>query len=164
MVQGEFFDVSHAKTDDELPESGERTRRGLKDFTIPRLYRSISEISALTGIEQYVLRYWETEFNELRPNKNRAGNRIYSEKDVKIIVRIKELLREQRYTIDGAKQLLKQELVAERKSHAADVKAPIPEDHAQLPIIPPSEISVPITEILEIKKSLVALRERLAKS
>jgi len=108
MVQGEFFDVSQSKQGDELPDmpsaQSERSRRGLKDFTIPKLYRAISEVSALTGIEQYVLRYWETEFDELRPHKNRAGNRIYAEKDVKIIQRIKELLRDERYTIEGAKR------------------------------------------------------------
>src|SRR3984893_16542797 len=104
-IQGEFFDASHAKPGDELPDmstaGSERSRRGLKDFTIPKLYRAISEVSALTGIEQYVLRYWETEFDELRPHKNRAGNRIYAEKDVKTISRIKELLRDERYTIEG---------------------------------------------------------------
>src|SRR2546423_3581521 len=118
MVQGEFFDVTQVKTEEEIPESTERTRRGLKDFTIPKLYHSISEVSALTGIEQYVLRYWETEFGELRPHKNRAGNRIYAEKDIKIVGRIKELLRDERYTIEGAKQILKQELELERKAQS----------------------------------------------
>ena len=168
-VQGEFFDVSQAKPGDELPDmpspQSERSRRGLKDFTIPKLYSSISEVSALTGVEQYVLRYWETEFDMLRPHKNRAGNRIYAQKDVKIIVRIKELLRDERYTIEGAKQILKQERDAEKRSLTAEVKPIV--DEAQLPIIPPpppTEISVKATELHELKKSLVALRERLAYS
>jgi len=166
MVQGEFFDVSHAKQEDELPDVStqpERSRRGLKDFTIPKLYRSISEVSALAGVEQYVLRYWETEFSELRPHKNRAGNRVYSEKDIRIVNRIKELLRDERYTIEGAKQILKQELDSEKKAQLIDAKPP--EDDAQLPIIPlpvPTEISVQVVELLEIKKSLLQLRERLA--
>jgi len=166
MVQGEFFDVSRSKHDDELPDSSaqpERSRRGLKDFTIPKLYSSISEVSALTGIEQYVLRYWETEFDELRPHKNRAGNRIYAEKDVKLVARIKELLRDERYTMEGAKQILKQERDAEKKASLAEIKPP--DDAAQIPIIPPpkpTEISVPIGELHEIKRSLLALRERLA--
>ena len=160
MVQGEFFDVSHSKAEEEIP-SPDRGRRNLKDFTIPKLYRSISEVSALTGIEQYVLRFWETEFNELRPHKNRAGNRIYSEKDYKIVTRIKELLRDQRYTIDGAKQILKQELDAEKKSQLMDAKAPV-DNEAQLPIIPPEEIPVSIKELHEIKKALVALRQQLS--
>src|SRR5579872_2938517 len=139
MTQGEFFDTTHAKPGDELPDipsvQSERSRRGLKDFTIPKLYSAISEVSALTGIEQYVLRYWETEFDELRPHKNRAGNRVYSEKDVKIVTRIKELLRDERYTIEGAKQIIKQELEAEKRSKLADAKQVV--DEAQLPIIPP---------------------------
>ena len=168
-VQGEFFDASHAKPGDELPDmpspQSERSRRGLKDFTIPKLYRAISEVSVLTGIEQYVLRYWETEFDVLRPHKNRAGNRIYSEKDVKIISRIKELLRDERYTIEGAKQILKQERDAEKHAQTVDSKSPV--DQAQLPIIPPpapTEVSVSVAELHEIKRSLVALREQLAYS
>jgi DNA-binding transcriptional MerR regulator len=169
MTQGEFFDASHAKPGDELPDmptaQAERSRRGLKNFTIPKLYSSISEVSALTGIEQYVLRYWETEFDELRPHKNRAGNRVYSDKDVKLVARIKELLRDERYTIEGAKQIIKQELDAEKKMKLADPKPIV--DEAQLPIIPPpppTEVSVRIAELHEIRKSLVALREHLAYS
>ena len=168
MVQGEFFDVSQSKPGDELPDipsaQSERSRRGLKDFTIPKLYRAISEVSALTGIEQYVLRYWETEFDELRPHKNRAGNRIYAEKDVKVISRIKELLRDERYTIEGAKLILKQEREAEKRL-LTDPKLPAIIDEAQIPIIPPpppSQVSVPLAELHEIKKSLTVLRERLA--
>src|SRR5947199_8705255 len=140
MVQGEFFDVTQVKTEEEIPESTERTRRGLKDFTIPKLYRSISEVSAMTGIEQYVLRYWETEFTVLSPHKNRAGNRVYSEKDIKIVQRIKELLRDERYTIDGAKQILKEELASERKSQLQET--PPAENEAQLPIIPPTQVTI----------------------
>ncbi|MFI5264419.1 MAG: MerR family transcriptional regulator [Candidatus Kapaibacterium sp.] len=169
MTQGEFFDASHAKPGDELPDmpsvQSERSRRGLKDFTIPKLYSSISEVSALTGIEQYVLRYWETEFDELRPHKNRAGNRIYSQKDVKLVTRIKELLRDERYTIEGAKQIIKQEIESEKRSKLAEAKPVV--DEAQLPIIPPpapTEVSIPIAELHDIRKSLLALRERLAYS
>jgi DNA-binding transcriptional MerR regulator len=53
-----------------------------------------------------VLRYWETEFEELNPQKNRAGNRIYTNKDIRLILYIKELLREKKYTIEGAKKIL----------------------------------------------------------
>jgi DNA-binding transcriptional MerR regulator len=111
-----------------------------------------------------VLRYWETEFDELRPHKNRAGNRIYAEKDVKIIQRIKELLRDERYTIEGAKQILKQEREAEKQAQSAEAK-PTAIDEAQIPIIPPpppTQVSVPIAELHEIKKSLAALRVQLA--
>ncbi len=79
----------------------------MKDSSIKRLYYSISEVSRLADEEQYVLRYWETEFEQLRPQKNRAGNRIYTDKDIHVIKTIKKLLREKRYTIEGAKEMMK---------------------------------------------------------
>jgi DNA-binding transcriptional MerR regulator len=78
----------------------------MKDLSIKKLYYSISEVSKITDIEQYVLRYWETEFEQLNPQKNRAGNRIYTNKDIRLILYIKELLREKKYTIEGAKKIL----------------------------------------------------------
>ncbi len=80
----------------------------MKDkFTMKKLYYSISEVGKITELEQYVLRYWETEFEQLKPAKNLAGNRIYTNKDIKLILYIKRLLREEKYTIEGAKKLLK---------------------------------------------------------
>ncbi len=78
----------------------------MKDLSIKKLYYSISEVSKITGIEQYVLRYWETEFEQLKPQKNRAGNRIYTNKDIQLILHIKTLLRERKYTIEGAKKIM----------------------------------------------------------
>ncbi|MFI5236357.1 MAG: MerR family transcriptional regulator [Ignavibacteriales bacterium] len=78
----------------------------MKDLSIKKLYYSISEVSKITDIEQYVLRYWETEFEQLQPQKNRAGNRIYTNKDIQLILYIKELLRGKKYTIEGAKKIL----------------------------------------------------------
>ena len=79
----------------------------MKDFSIKKLYYSISEVSKITNLEQYVLRYWESEFEQIKPAKNRAGNRIYTNKDIQLLLFIKKLLREERYTIEGAKQVLK---------------------------------------------------------
>jgi DNA-binding transcriptional MerR regulator len=78
----------------------------MKDFGLKKLYYSISEVSKLTSLEQYILRYWETEFEQLKPGKNRAGNRIYTNKDIKLILQIKRLLRDEKYTIEGAKKIL----------------------------------------------------------
>ena len=75
---------------------------------ITRLYYSIGEVCEQTGLEAHVLRYWETEFDELRPRKNQAGRRIYTESDVETVRRIQHLLREEKYTIEGAKQVLAQ--------------------------------------------------------
>jgi DNA-binding transcriptional MerR regulator len=138
-------------------------KRGLKDLSIPKLYYSISEVSRLTGLEPYVLRYWETEFDELNPQKNRAGNRIYSNKDIKFILRIKELLREQRYTIEGAKHILKEERTSERERPAAvEASGPDP-DQITLPTEPkPSpRYSIGLSEIQEMKSALGALRSML---
>jgi DNA-binding transcriptional MerR regulator len=79
----------------------------MKQLGIKKLYYSISEVSKITDLEQYVLRYWESEFDQLKPAKNRAGNRIYTNRDIKLILYIRKLLREERYTIEGAKQVLK---------------------------------------------------------
>jgi DNA-binding transcriptional MerR regulator len=59
---------------------------------IKKLYYSIGEVSKLTELKPYVLRYWETEFKQLAPPKNRAGNRTYRQKDIDIILQIKDLL------------------------------------------------------------------------
>lgn len=87
-----------------------------KSFSMKKLYYSISEVSKITELEQYVLRYWETEFEQLKPAKNLAGNRIYTNKDIKLILYIKRLLREEKYTIEGAKKLLKNYTTKEQES------------------------------------------------
>ncbi len=79
----------------------------MKNFSMKKLYYSISEVSRITDLEQYVLRYWETEFDLLKPAKNSSGNRIYTNKDIKLILLIKKLLKEEKYTIEGAKKILK---------------------------------------------------------
>ncbi len=75
---------------------------------IKKLYYSIGEVSEATDLKQYVLRYWESEFPQLSPAKNRAGNRTYREKDIELVNFIKTLLYEKKYTIEGARQKLKE--------------------------------------------------------
>ena len=76
-----------------------------------RLYYKIGEACKELGIQPYVLRYWETEFPALAPSKSRSGQRVYSEKELEVIKRIKQLLYEEGYTIAGAKKKLETELV-----------------------------------------------------
>jgi len=76
------------------------------DTEIKKLYYSISEVCKLTNLKSYVLRYWETEFRELKPPKNRAGNRTYRKKDIDTINKIKELLYDKKFTIEGARNQL----------------------------------------------------------
>ncbi|TAL70313.1 MAG: MerR family transcriptional regulator [Bacteroidetes bacterium] len=71
-----------------------------------KLYHSISEVSELVGEEQHILRYWEKEFDQLKPKKNRGGNRIYSDKDLTLIKLIKKYLRTDKLSLKGAKEQL----------------------------------------------------------
>ena len=80
----------------------------MTEFGIKKLYYSIGEVSKVTELKQYVLRYWESEFPQLSPAKNRAGNRIYRDKDIDLILFIKSLLYDRKYTIEGARQKLKE--------------------------------------------------------
>ena len=67
-----------------------------------KVYYSIGEVCDLTGLKPHVLRYWETQFEVLNPTKNRAGNRVYRSKDIELVLLVKHLLYEQKYTIEGA--------------------------------------------------------------
>jgi len=75
-----------------------------------KLYYKIGEACKLLDIQPYVLRYWETEFSSLSPSKSKSGQRTYTEEDLKVIGRIKELLYEEGFTIAGAKKRLEGEL------------------------------------------------------
>ena len=82
-----------------------------------KLYFRIGEVSRLAGIKPYVLRFWETEFSSLGPKKSGKGHRLYRRKDVELVLEIKRLLYENRYTIEGARKYL------EARSREAGAKA-----------------------------------------
>ncbi len=82
-----------------------------------KLFFRIGEVSQLLGLEAYVVRFWEGEFRGIAPKKSGTGRRLYRRKDVELLLRIKQLLYEKRYTIEGARQLLQ----AEAKASAAKV-------------------------------------------
>lgn len=67
-------------------------------------YYSIGEVCDLVGLKAHVLRYWETQFPPLKPSKNRAGNRVYQRKEIRLIILVKRLLYHEKYTIEGARQ------------------------------------------------------------
>lgn len=90
-----------------------------------KLYRSISEVGEMLDVKPHVLRYWETQFSMLRPTKNRAGNRMYRPDEVKMLLRIKELLYARRYTIEGARRTL----LGERREESPQVELGF--DHAE---------------------------------
>lgn len=82
--------------------------RAAKPQIPDKLYFKIGEVAEIVGVKPYVLRYWETEFNVLKPGKTRSKHRLYRRKDVETILEIKRLLHQERFTIEGAKKHLKQ--------------------------------------------------------
>ena len=81
-----------------------------------RYYR-IGEVSAITGLEPYVLRYWETEFPSIKPARSRSGQRLYKRRDIEIILQVKDLLYQKKFTIAGARRYLQQ---CRKESRPAD--------------------------------------------
>jgi DNA-binding transcriptional MerR regulator len=76
-------------------------------ITFPdKLFYKIGEVSRIVGVEPYVLRYWETEFSFLKPRKNKSGQRVYIKKDVELLLAIRKLLYQERYTIEGVRKRL----------------------------------------------------------
>lgn len=69
-----------------------------------KLFYKIGEVGRIAGVEPYVLRYWETEFPFLRPRKNKSGQRVYVKKDLELVLQIKRLLYDERYTIEGVRK------------------------------------------------------------
>jgi DNA-binding transcriptional MerR regulator len=90
-------------------------------------YFKIGEVAALAGVEPYVLRYWETEFKSIRPEKTRTNQRMYRRRDVETVLAIKRLLYDEGYRIDGAKKRLRQlageESAVETKKLVAQLRA-----------------------------------------
>jgi DNA-binding transcriptional MerR regulator len=72
-----------------------------------KLYFRIGEVADIVGVEPHVLRYWETEFRSVKPEKSRKGQRVYSRRDVDVLLKVKDLLYGHRYTIAGAKRKLR---------------------------------------------------------
>ncbi len=123
-------------------------------MTIPnKLYFSISEVAEMTGVKPHVLRYWESEFPDLRPKKNRAGNRSYREKDIKMVMTIRDLLYQQGFTIQGARMQLKER---PRREEPAAAAARVATATAEPALAPQS------AELLRLmKKELQELRKAL---
>ncbi len=103
-------------------------------------YFRIGEVSRIAGVEPYILRYWETEFDEIRPPRSNK-QRLYRKKDVELILRIKQLLYDEKFTISGAKQKIKEE-------RSGQLTMPFMEDVSERLLQEVRE------ELLEIKKIL----------
>jgi DNA-binding transcriptional MerR regulator len=114
-----------------------------------KLYFKIGEVSELLGVESYVLRYWESEFPVLSPKKSGTGHRLYRRKDVELLLRIKHLLRDKRYTIEGARQSLHDEAKAPKPRA---VKALKPAQPDLFSVDPLPDIRRALADILQMLK------------
>lgn len=94
-----------AETEAQLPE---RVLAAPPRPVAQKEYYSISEVCDLVSLRPHVLRYWETQFPLLNPSKNRSGNRVYQRKEIKLILFVKHLLYDEKYTVEGARQKLEQ--------------------------------------------------------
>ncbi len=110
-----------------------------------RLYFKIGEVSRIVGVKPYVLRFWETEFELLKPGKAPSRHRLYKTKDVELLLEIKRLLYAEGYTIEGARKKLKENKKEERQQ----LKLPLPEASYK-------------NALIKIKKDLLSLRKMLS--
>jgi len=102
----------------------EKARSGRGEVPIPnKLYFRIGEVSDLVGVKPYVLRYWESEFPDIKPSKSKSGQRLYKRRDVEMLLRIKGLLYDERFTINGARKRLKDWARAETRDASEPAQA-----------------------------------------
>ena len=129
-----------------LAQSGSKTESG----EIPdKLFFRIGDVSRLAGVQPYVLRYWETEFPTISPKKSGTGHRLYRRKDVEMVLEIKRLLYEKRFTIEGARKVLDSKL----KGYVQT--APVPRE-AQGDLF-----STPLLDLTGIRCELIAILKLL---
>ena len=86
-----------------------------------KLYFKIGEVGEIAGIPTYVLRFWESEFTKIKPKRTSSGQRLYNKNDVELILEIKHLLYDKKYTIQGAKQHIKSRLPEEKEIPSTDL-------------------------------------------
>jgi DNA-binding transcriptional MerR regulator len=113
-----------------------------------KLYFKIGEVSEITGMEPYVIRYWESEFKSIKPSRTQSNQRVYRRKDVESILEIKRMLYEEKLTIAGARRKLQDKKVQDKKQ--LDLDFTVKKDHRDHLAI-----------LKEIKEELLALRKLL---
>lgn len=130
------------------------------DFQIPdKLYYKIGEVAKFTGLKTHVLRYWETEFSAIRPNKSRSNQRLYRRRDVDLILHLKDLLYNQGFTIAGARKKLREKPPKTVVAPVAKSPSTVASDQLALPLTGaynPKIIKEIRQDILRLKKSLEA--------
>lgn len=124
-----------------------------------KLYFKIGEVARLTGVKPYVLRYWETEFSGLGPKKSGTNQRQYRRKDVELVLEIKRLLYEKRFTIEGARKHLGQR--NKGLAVAAAATQPAPAAQGALFSLGPEINGIPKEKLEPVRKELRAILDML---
>ena len=125
-----------------------------------KLYFRIGDVANLCDVPAYVLRFWETEFPQLKPNKGGTGQRLYRKRDVEMALRIKSLLYDQGYTIPGARQVFKSEAKAKESSDSVtQTAAPTPQPHVVDQ--PANDIGATIRMDAQYRDQISTLRDQL---
>jgi DNA-binding transcriptional MerR regulator len=117
-------------------------KRALESPTIPdRLYFKIGDVARICRVETYVLRFWETQFPQLKPNKSGTGQRLYRRRDVELALKIKQLVHDEGYTLAGARQAMEQ-------SHRRNAlpQASLRDPQSRLPLLP-ADPAEPLNEV-----------------
>lgn len=145
----------------------------------PEAFKTISEAAAELEVEQHVLRFWETKFQQIKPLKRRGGRRYYRQEDMEVLHRIQHLLYKEGYTIKGAKKALSEKKSAENKpvevkqavvpvveKTAGQLAQPVRKDVAQLDLLPSKAETLPEkhkTALRDILQTLALARKELAR-
>ena len=134
-----------------------------------KLYFRIGDVARLCEVPAYVLRFWETEFPQLKPNKGGTGQRLYRKRDVEMALRIKSLLYDQGYTIPGARQVFKTEVKGKEAAATAE-PAPAPVEtpapflaQAPAPVVDSGAVLRRNAQLRDVRDEMVALLKLLSK-
>jgi DNA-binding transcriptional MerR regulator len=135
-----------------------------------KLYYRIGEVSEIVGVQPHVLRYWETEFRSIRPQKSSKGQRVYSRRDVEKLLRVKDLLKNQGFTIAGARKRLSEPSPAAAQTTPATALAPTTPPTPVLAASAPVAVASSVTGSIELdtgaknmRRVLLGLRHDLAR-
>lgn len=121
-----------------------------------KFYYTIGEVSNLLELKPYVIRFWETEFPQLKPRKDRGRNRQFTEEHIELLKKIKDMLYNQKFTIDGARQKLKQE----RKTHEQMEIDLFTSNHTtEKSNLTPEDKKKMLNDLIEIKKRIIGMMQ-----
>jgi DNA-binding transcriptional MerR regulator len=144
-----------------MPSAKRKHARTPPEVVIPeKIYFRIGEVSELAKLPTYVLRFWETEFAQLRPTKSSTGQRMYRRKDVEYVMQIRKLLYEDGFTIAGAREKLREE---QRQTRAAQPLPVVASEPHPLPVAAGGQAALPFPAGGEIahKQELRRVRQQL---